>query len=380
MTDCVKPARNIKPKTQSMLWGVAAGRCQFSGCNKALWRNEATNIEVNIAQKAHMWSFSDDGPRGNDGIDPSQINSIDNLMLVCHGCHTLIDNDKKGDVFSVDTLMAMKKSHEQRVELVTSIDECKQSQVVLFGANIGEHGTALNFNDAALAMMPDHYPSSKTPIELSLKNSQFSDDEESYWLIESQSLEKSFGSLVRPELQSGRCQHLSVFALAPQPLLIKFGSLLTDIPDVKLFQRHREPQTWEWKPSASPLNLDVIPPSDESKTVALNISLSASISNDRIYNVLGREVSIWSLAVAVPNRDLICTESHLKDLRERLGLLLDEIKKKHGNDCVLHVFPAMPVTAAIELGRVHMPKSDIRMQIYDQNWKTNGFVKTLNIS
>ncbi len=217
-------------------------------------------------------------------------------------------------------------------------------------------------------------------IQLSLKNSQFSDDEESYWLIESQSLEKSFGSLVRPELQSGRCQHLSVFALAPQPLLIKFGSLLTDIPDVKLFQRHREPQTWEWKPSASPLNLDVIPPSDESKTVALNISLSASISNDRIYNVLGREVSIWSLAVAVPNRDLICTESHLKDLRERLGLLLDEIKKKHGNDCVLHVFPAMPVTAAIELGRVHMPKSDIRMQIYDQNWKTNGFVKTLNIS
>jgi len=380
MSLAAKPARGIKPTTQSMLWGVAAGRCQFAGCNKALWRNEATNIETNIAQKAHIWSFSDDGPRGNEGIDASQINSIDNLILVCHGCHTLIDNDKEGKVFSVSALVAMKKLHEQRIELVASIDECKQSQVLLFGANIGEHGTALNFNDAALALMPDHYPSNKTPIELGLKNSQFSDDEENYWLIESQSLEKSFNSLVRPELQSGRCKHLSIFALAPQPLLIKLGHLLTDIPEVKLFQRHREPQTWKWKSNSNSLGLKITAPTEKAKKVALNISLSASISNDRIIKVLGDDVAIWNVSVSNPNRDLICSVDHLQELRNSFRLLFDEVKQMHGQDEVLHVFPAVPVTAAIELGRVHMPKADIKMQIYDQNWKTNGFMKTLCIN
>ena len=45
------------------------------------------------------------------------------------------------------------------------------------------------------------------------------------------------------------------------------------------------------------------------------------------------------------------------------------IKGRHGETQLLHVFPAMPVAAAVETGRVWMPKADLPLLIYDQNRK-----------
>ena len=59
--------------------------------------------------------------------------------------------------------------------------------------------------------------------------------------------------------------------------------------------------------------------------------------------------------------------------RERFRQLLDLIKARHGQNNLLHVFPAVPVSIAVEIGRVWMPKADLPMNIYEQNQKTNGF-------
>ena len=60
--------RHIPHPVQLMLWGKAAGRCEFAGCNKALWKSPVTQEQVNIAQKAHIYSFGDGGPRGNAAL------------------------------------------------------------------------------------------------------------------------------------------------------------------------------------------------------------------------------------------------------------------------------------------------------------------------
>ena len=46
----------------------------------------ATQEQVNIAQKAHIYSFSSDGPRGKEKTPSCEINELSNLMLVCHEC------------------------------------------------------------------------------------------------------------------------------------------------------------------------------------------------------------------------------------------------------------------------------------------------------
>jgi hypothetical protein len=87
--------RHVSREVQRMLWGKAAARCEFAGCNKLLCRSSVTQEQVNIAQKAHIYAFSSGGPRGNSGIAKARLNDLNNLILVCHECHQKIDHNKQ---------------------------------------------------------------------------------------------------------------------------------------------------------------------------------------------------------------------------------------------------------------------------------------------
>jgi len=102
--------------------GRAAGRCEFSGCNKPLSRSSVTQNELNLAQKARIRSFSERGPRGRQGIAADDLNSADNLMLVCHQCHRDIDSPAGEVGFTVAVLQEMKRRHESRIFTVSGID------------------------------------------------------------------------------------------------------------------------------------------------------------------------------------------------------------------------------------------------------------------
>ena len=89
--------RHIAGSVQCMLWGRAAARCEFAGCNKPLWRSSVTQEQVNIGQKAHIYAFSRRGPRGNDGIPKRELNNVQNLILVCHECHRNLDDENTAE-------------------------------------------------------------------------------------------------------------------------------------------------------------------------------------------------------------------------------------------------------------------------------------------
>lgn len=372
-------SRHIKPHVQQMLWGISAGRCQFSGCNKRLWENGVTKEQVNIAQKAHIWSFSPDGPRGNEGIDVEHLNDLRNLMLVCHECHKLIDEDKEGKIYSVPLLLKMKRDHEDRIDLAASITPNKQSHILLYGANIGEHSSPVNYKAAAEAIFPNHYPAEPHALELGLVRSPIKDHDDGYWFFEKESLEKNFTTKVKNRLIEGEIKHLSIFGLAPQPLLIFLGKLLSDIPEANVYQRHREPQTWRWQDDGYEIDFFVNEPSSINTQVALNISLSATIDNSRIIKALGDGVSIWTLSIPHPHNDLMKSAEQLQAFRTLFRSLMDRIKSTHGHECLLHVFPAAPVSVAIEIGRTLMPKADMKMVLYDEIKEKNGFVKAFTL-
>jgi hypothetical protein len=59
--------------------------------------------------------------------------------------------------------------------------------------------------------------------------------------------------------------------------------------------------------------------------------------------------------------------------------ILNHIKSKYNAQTHLHVFPAMPIATAIELGRVWMPKADMPLNLYDENTANSGFFQVLEI-
>jgi hypothetical protein len=363
------------------LWGRAAGRCEYEGCNEQLWLDSLTKHEFNTAYIAHIVADKPGGPRG-DPIRSEKLKAgISNLMLLCDRHHRLIDKEQVLE-HPVSRLVAMKSVHEKRIDIVSGVADEKRSHVLLYGANIGEHNANVSYKDAARAMLPDRYPADFQPMSLGLINSSFEDVDGRFWETESSQLRSLFERQVRSRLRSGEISHLSVFAYAPQPLLILLGSLLSDIPavDVYQFQKEPEPRHWHWHQQLEDgFEYLVQEPKERNAAPALILALSASIEEQRIVKVLGEHVSIWRVTVRNPHNDFLKTKRQAQMFRERMRMLMNQIKLAHGENAVLSIFPALPIALAVEFGRIWMPKADLRMRVYDENKKLGGFVATLEI-
>jgi hypothetical protein len=372
-------ATNIPEKVKIRLWGKAAGRCQYEGCNTPLWLDTVTKYEFNIAYIAHIIADSPDGPRRDPALSKQLEADLSNLMLLCDQHHRLID---KEDVAGhpVERLRAMKEAHERRIEVVSGIEAIKQSHVLLYGANIGEQNSPVSYQKASQAMLPDWYPAETTPLLLGMVNSSFRDRTVEFWAIESVQLCNMVTQLVRPRLAQGNIQHLSIFAVAPQPLLILLGFLLSDLQAAEVYQLHREPPDWRWQEGPEHFEYLVFEPKEVKGPPALILSLSATISDERITTVLGKDVTIWRVTVAEPHNDFLKSRQQVQLFRQQLRRLMDRIKIQHGEQAVLHVFPAMPVALAVEVGRIVMSKADLSLRIYDENKELGGFVYALDLN
>ncbi len=368
----------VPERVKTRLWGKAAGRCEYEGCNKRLWLDSLTKFEFNVSYVAHIIAASPNGARGHPVLSEQLKADISNLMLMCDEHHRLIDKeDVDGHPF--DRLKEMKRKHEERIDILTSIMPDRQSHVVLYGANIGNHISALSLDKAAQAMVPEFYPANTQAIELSWINSSYEDHEPIYWQIEREHLQRQFREKVKGRLQSRDIDHVSLFALAPQPLLIELGRLFSDIHAVEVFQLHREPQGWRWQEDSSGPDYVLHKPRTCSGPTALNLSLSATVDNSRIFRVLGDDAAIWTLTIDKPDNDFLQSRAQLSRFRQEMRRAFDRIKSVHGQNTLLHMFPCVPVSAAVEIGRVWMPKADLPLRIYDQNRKNGGFARAFDI-
>lgn len=374
-----KVTRSIDRGVERELWARAAGRCEFDSCNKPLYLSPVTQERVNIAEKAHIHSFSKDGPRGwGPFTSKSALNSPSNLMLVCPVCHLTMDADKDGTRYSAEQLMIWKREHEDRVGVVTGITPEKKSHVVLYGANIGEEYSKLDWVSAVEAMFPARYPAEENPVVLSM-SCEHEDSTPDYWATEERHLKAAFERHIAPRIREETCSHFSLFALAPQPLLTLLGSLFTDKIETEVYQLHREPRTWQWQGHPDGFAFTVNRPLNFHYSPALILSLSDRVAHGRVTSVLGENVSIWEVTVNECHNDFLRSSAQLSMFRDVMRKLMVSIKEQHGQSTPLNVFPAMPVSCAVELGRIRTPKADMPWIIYDQNNKAGGFVRTIRI-
>lgn len=255
----------------------------------------------------------------------------------------------------------------------TAVDDDGASHVLFYGAKIGEHETPLQFGRATHAMQPQRWAAEPRAIHLELTGTATGDAEAAYWTTQVDNLRRLFDARVRPRIASGDIRHLSVFALGPQPLLIELGRLLGDIIPANVHQLHREPPGWDWRHTRPMLTYRVDAPERDAPTVALKLGLSATLTDERIHTEID-DAAIWSLTVETPGNDILHRAEDLENFRSTLRQTLDRIKARHGENAVINVFLALPVAAAVEVGRVWMPKADLPLRLFDQSRDSGGFV------
>src|SRR5215813_5193228 len=112
-TERAQPAhvvsRHIPGETKLRLAVAAGGRCEFRGCNKYLLEHPISLSGLNLSENAHIYPFSERGPRGGETGRPIDIHEMINLMLVCGDCHKEIDKNK--ELYCVETLREFKQEH-----------------------------------------------------------------------------------------------------------------------------------------------------------------------------------------------------------------------------------------------------------------------------
>jgi len=368
----------IKEAKRCMLWGRAAGRCEL--CNQPVSWNPQTKEDVNVAEAAHIIGFSADGPRGEDDLSVELAEDLSNLMLMCRVCHKTIDANP--DQYPVERLRRMKRAHEDRVDLVTAIGQERGSHILLYGANVGDHNPQVSYQVTAPALIPDdRYPASRTPLTLSMANSTFRDRTSEFWRIESQQLRAMIVQQVKPRLRPGDIEHLSIFAVAPQPLLVLLGYLLCDINySARVYQLHREPPGWGWQGHPNGFDYTIERPSGATGQPALVLALSAPVTNDRVTSKIGDDAAIWRVTIDNPDNDYLKSALQLQQFRRLVPGLLDEIKNHYPVGTPLNVFPAAPVSVCVELGRAIQPKAHMPLRLWDENKNLGGFIHAFDIN
>lgn len=365
----------IPQRIQNFVWGRAAGRCQF--CNRALIGDEISGTRnSNSAYIAHIVADSKDGPRG-DAIRSSLLaHDPDNLMLVCDTHHRIFDSKDPEMVaqYPEERLLEIKKRHEARIRIVTGIDDSRATHVIRYAARIGDNESPVATNAVKSAMLPDSYPLDDGWVDLDLATLDIADHEPEFWSIQLRNLRSGYRERIRGKMERHEIDRITIFALAPIPLLFELGRLVSDIATVEVRQFLRDPKGWKWDPNGPPINFRATRPDVGNGQVALKLEISAEIADGRVQAVLGQEAAIWSIAASDPHNDIMRRPEDLAAFAKMFRKTLDDIKVAHGENVVINVFPAVPVSIAVEAGRSWQPKAHPTLEIFDQNRKLGGFV------
>jgi hypothetical protein len=378
-------AKHQRPKipdsVRLKLWIASGGRCEFPGCNKIVWRDGLTLREDNFAILAHMIAASPEGPRGDVVLSSKLAKDFSNLMLVCFEHSKLIDGKHRKD-FPVEYLRLYKKKHEERIRMQTAVGPEMATTVVRFVARIGDRPVEISIAQAYEAILP-RFPADEKGVflDFTMKEGRGS---KQFWKGFASDVSKRLLRDFTPGNDGTRFSHLSIFALAPMPLLMHFGNKLGNLIPADLYQKHRDTDDWKWKrePRRDDFSYEVKKKitGRRSKKIAIILSLSGKIHAKEVLEAVPDASALYEITIPNPETGFLKFASRLQKFRSVYRDLLTAIRKKHGHDCEIHLFPAVPAPVAVMCGKELLPKTDPSVLVYDNDKQKGGFVPALKIN
>ena len=125
---------SISDRTRKLLWGRSGNRCAI--CKKELVVNAtAADDESVVADECHIVSPEENGPRHDPSCPKDNLDSYNNLILLCRVHHKQVDDQQA--TFSADALRGVKSEHELWVsEKLANVHPLKPLKVKRVRQNI----------------------------------------------------------------------------------------------------------------------------------------------------------------------------------------------------------------------------------------------------
>ncbi len=334
------------------LWVAAAGRCEFRGCCKPVGRDFLTKEAALTGEHAHIIADSPGGARGVKGESERLAKDVSNLMLACYDCHARIDRHGKNSKFTTPQLQAMKREHEMRIERIYSATGVIESVPLLMTFPIGPHVTNIDLAQIHFAMLENSnytlFPQG-SHIHINRSDFDFQDNDPDFWPRAEKVLNDHYIRRIQPELvaRNGNA-HLTIAGLAPIPMLMKLGALIGDKTSANIMDLPGEGWLWDKSDSRPEPNYNYNVPEKLPREASVVVSISGNASQPA-----GREVV--EFRATFPDRGIIRKQAHLEQFRRSFDAFLQKVSGAGAR--VVHIHPATPLSASIEIGRMLLPKT-----------------------
>jgi len=354
-----RASEDIHPEERLKLWVRAGGRCAF--CNTYLFEHEFTAMNVNTGEMAHIVgrTKSARSPRGLDDLPVESRNLAASLVLLCPSDHTAIDKKLVQKHWTVENLKEVKRRHEDRVHYLTGLGDDAETVVIRAMGGIRSGDVSVEPEAVREAVFArQRYPRyelgarSGSDIEVDFRRLP-AEGAETYWETARQMLADT-GSKLADGIRRGHVRHVSVFGFTRIPLLVLLGDQLDDKVPTDLYEHHRAGLGWRWADDERPVSFrfERVTGDAGAEVVTLVCSINGTVPRDRLPDETTAG-AVYELrpADARPVTDLIRVPETLTAFSATYRAFLASIEGDHPNAALLHVLGALPLTAAIELGR-----------------------------
>lgn len=359
------------------VWVRSGGRCAV--CGAYLLEGTLTRRQVFLGELAHIVGQQNTAgsPRGQlVAMSDAERDKAENLMLVCAGEHQEIDRSGVLDVLTVQKLRKIKHDHEDWIRRVTGLDKNRRTVVLRMIGRIRGNEVELTKPTASDAVLrcDDRYPDfplsfQQYGIEIDLRDLPGeASGGEGYWSAGMSKIDEVIDGRLGEGVRGEHVSHLSVFAFARLPLLVYLGSRLDDTFEVAIYQRHRRGETWVWPDGGQDVRFELDePPQVHGDEANLVLNVSGTIHA----NEMPSEVAVLPAFVlrpdsGVPGTDTIATRASLEAFTASVRAALSAIEARNKHLRRLHVFGALPLSAAVALGRAHDPHVHPELIIHDR--------------
>ena len=344
-------------------------------CSNALLDNEWGEAAVSIGEIAHNVGATDGkrSPRGDSPIPLAERNHLENLILLCHACHRKIDAEENRGVYTVESLRGIKKVHEDMVAAATDFASLHRTLIVVTDATVRGAPVKASHRQIATALMavrraPYSVDGRQVRVEVDLRDSE---TEQWVWDRGKQRIDEAVAR-IRADTDPGPVDHVSIFAVAPIPLMVYLGHVLDDKIGVDVYRRARgdSDQVWCWPTeSADPpvFETSVKRVDADALDAVVLISVSGTVSHERIPVELSTLPLIDLHPSGIkPSLDLLdsleAVISFGRAWRQLLGMVEHDLPRVTR----LHVFAAVPVPAAVSIGRYRSRSANPNLVIYQR--------------
>src|SRR4051812_38421020 len=119
----------ISDKTRKILWALSGARCARNFA-KLIERGVKNPSAFVVGEEAHIVAREDDGPRGDPSFPKDLRDELENLILLCPTCHTIVDEVPED--YPVAALHTMRAEHEAKIEalIASSSPEVAERQAI----------------------------------------------------------------------------------------------------------------------------------------------------------------------------------------------------------------------------------------------------------